>query len=182
MFCITPFDGLLIYKPKVFTDIRGRFYESYNQNTFKDAGIQQNFIQDNFSSSTRNTLRGLHFQIGEFAQAKLVTVLRGHVFDVVVDLREGSQTFGQWYGIHLNHQEPQSLLIPRGFAHGFVVLSESADFLYKVDNVYNKESERGIYFADKDLNINWPVNIEETILSDKDQKLPSFQQYKIDAL
>lgn len=177
MFQTTPIQDLLIYKPKVFGDHRGRFFESFNSLHFKEVGITVPFVQDNRSISTKGILRGLHMQLGEHSQAKLVSVLRGQVYDVAVDLRVDSATYGKWYGLHLSEDVIQSLYIPRGFAHGFVVLSEQAEFFYKVDNFYNKESESGLHFADSDLAIEWPFPAEQVILSEKDKVLPSLRDF-----
>lgn len=177
MFEETPIPDLLIYKPKVFEDHRGRFFESFNSKHFHEIGIWAPFVQDNRSTSAKGTLRGLHFQRGEHAQAKLVSVLRGHVFDVAVDLRPNSPTFGKWHGVHLIDSINQSLYIPRGFAHGFAVLSETAEFFYKVDNFYNSESESGIHYADPDLAIDWQIPLHQVVLSEKDKLLASFKQF-----
>ena len=179
MFTETPLKDLLIYRPKVFNDSRGYFFESFNALHFQQRSFSQPFVQDNRSFSQRGTLRGLHLQRGEHAQAKLVTVLSGHVYDVAVDLRSSSSTFGKWYGIELKAEDPTSLYIPRGFAHGFVVLSETAEFFYKVDNFYNKESEAGIIFNDNELSIDWKIPFEALILSDKDKALPTFSEFSL---
>lgn len=174
----TPIEGLLIYEPKVFKDERGYFFESYNQKVFHQHFLSEvNFVQDNQSFSTYATLRGLHFQTGPHAQAKLVRVLRGVVYDVAVDLRADSPTFGKHYGVELSSENKRQFYIPRGFAHGFVVLSEEAEFFYKVDNFYNKESEGGIVFNDPDLNINWNIPPHQIKLSTKDQILPTLDEY-----
>lgn len=176
-FSPTPIADLFLYKPKVFKDLRGSFFESYNASHFEAQGISSRFVQDNRSVSQKGTLRGLHLQVGDFAQAKLVSVLQGHVYDVAVDLRPSSPTFKKWYGIHLKAEEPASLYIPRGFAHGFLVLSDTAEFFYKVDNFYNKASERGIAYNDADLNITWPLPEEQLILSEKDKALGPLQNW-----
>ena len=175
MFEETPIKDLLIYKPKVFEDARGRFFESFNSTHFKTRNINDQFVQDNRSVSTKGTLRGLHLQTGAAAQAKLVSVLRGRVYDVAVDLRPKSGTLGQWFGIELSEGDAKSLYIPRGFAHGFVVLSETAEFFYKVDNFYDRASESGIIYDDPDLNIEWHLPKSELILSEKDKILPSLK-------
>ncbi len=177
MFIETPLKDLLIYRPKVLKDARGYFFESFNASHFKERGLTKPFVQDNRSFSQQGTLRGLHLQRGEHAQAKLVTVLTGHVFDVAVDLRVNSPTFRHWYGLELKSEDPTSLYIPRGFAHGFVVLSHTAEFFYKVDNYYNKESEGGIKFDDPDLSIDWKIPHESLVLSDKDKMLPNLNQF-----
>lgn len=166
----TPIEGLKIIHPKVFKDERGYFFESYSSKVFKDLGIENNFVQDNESFSTYGTLRGLHLQRGEHAQAKLVRVVQGEILDVAVDLREGSVTYGQSYSIVLSAENKKQFLIPRGFAHGFSVLSETVIFNYKCDNLYNKESEDGIMYNDPDLNIDWKVPEDKILLSDKDKK------------
>jgi dTDP-4-dehydrorhamnose 3,5-epimerase len=155
----------------VFEDSRGYFFESFNSKKFNAlTGVNAQFVQDNQSASTRGVLRGLHMQTGEYAQAKLVRVLEGSVLDVAVDLRESSRTFGNFFAMELTAQNHKQLYIPRGFAHGFVVLSEKAVFFYKCDNFYNKESELGIMYDDPELNINWQLPKNELILSEKDQK------------
>jgi len=170
----TPIQGLLIIEPGVFEDTRGYFFESYRQDRYAEAGINAGFIQDNESKSVRGVVRGLHYQLNPYAQAKLVRVVLGAVFDVAVDLRQGSPTFGQWFGIELNEKNKKQLFVPRGFAHGFSVLSETAIFSYKCDNEYNKESERGINPFDSQLNINWQLAENDCIISDKDKNAPFF--------
>ncbi|MFY7994464.1 MAG: dTDP-4-dehydrorhamnose 3,5-epimerase [Bacteriovoracaceae bacterium] len=172
----TGFDGLFVLEPKVFGDHRGYFFESYNQKTFIDLGIKNNFIQDNESLSNYGTLRGLHFQKGEFAQAKLVRVVKGSVLDVVVDIRSGSKTYGKSFTCELTEQNKKMMMIPRGFAHGFVVLSETAIFQYKCDNLYSPHNEGGIRFDDPDLKIDWRVPLDKVLLSDKDKKLPFLKE------
>ncbi len=164
---------LLIIEPKIFEDNRGYFFESYNQNNFKDAGLNYNFLQDNESKSSFGVIRGLHFQTGKYAQAKLVRVLQGKVLDVAVDLRKNSPTFKKWFSIELSGDNKLQLLIPRGFAHGFSVLSESAVFSYKCDNVYNKESEGSINLFDEELGIDWKVDKSKAIISKKDLESPT---------
>lgn len=171
----TPIQGLLIIEPDIFKDHRGYFIESYNEKQFQELGITTKFVQDNESQSSYGVIRGLHYQIGDFAQAKLVRVVKGKVFDVVVDLRKTSPTFGQWFGIELNDEKKNMLYIPRGFAHGFSVLSNYAIFTYKCDNFYNKEYERGILFSDTNLAINWYIPPEKAIVSEKDRLLPNFK-------
>ncbi len=171
----TPFDGLLIIYPSVFKDERGYFFESYNKIVLENEGINVNFVQDNESCSTFGVIRGFHYQIGQYAQAKLVRVVKGKVLDVVVDIRKNSSTFGKWYSIELDSETKNMLFIPRGFAHGFSVLSETAIFSYKCDNYYNKEAERGIIFNDPILNIDWKIPPEKTILSQKDLSLQLFE-------
>ena len=143
-FIDTPIPGLFVFEPKVFEDARGYFFESFNASVFSEKGINVNFVQDNQSKSTYGILRGLHYQLDPFAQAKLVRVISGEVLDVAVDVRQGSPTFGQHYGIILSAENKKQLYIPRGFAHGFVVLSETAEFFYKCDNFYSKEHDAGI--------------------------------------
>jgi dTDP-4-dehydrorhamnose 3,5-epimerase len=178
MFETTPLEGLLIYKPKIFQDERGYFFESFNKKAFQAANITEDFVQDNRSYSIKGTLRGLHFQKAPFEQAKFVTVTRGEVYDVAVDIRPHSVTFGQSFGILLSEKEPRYLYIPRGFAHGFLTVSESADFFYKVDNIYNKESEGGLSYNDPSLEIDWPQLDRPFIISEKDRILPSLQDFK----
>jgi dTDP-4-dehydrorhamnose 3,5-epimerase len=144
-FIKTDFPGLIVFEPKVFGDHRGYFYESYNAKSFKEGGINADFVQDNQARSTYGVLRGLHYQLGEHAQAKLVRVIEGTVLDVVVDLREGSPTYGKSYGIELSAENKRQLFVPRGFAHGYVVLSETAEFFYKCDNFYNKEVKGDLF-------------------------------------
>lgn len=158
-------------------DNRGYFFESFNKNTFRDlTGLNVDFVQDNQSMSQRGVLRGLHYQKGEHAQAKLVRVLKGKVLDVAVDLRKDSPSFGQHLSIELSEESHTQLFIPRGFAHGFVVLSDSAVFFYKVDNFYNKESEGGIMYNDSDLAIDWGIPASDIILSEKDTRLPLLKE------
>jgi dTDP-4-dehydrorhamnose 3,5-epimerase len=165
--------GLVEILPKVFEDPRGFFYESYNKKIFFDNGIDIEFVQDNRSRSNFNTLRGLHFQLPPFAQDKLVRVTSGEVLDVAVDIRANSPTFGQYETVSLSADKKNMFFIPKGFAHGFIVLSESADFEYKVSNFYSKEHDRGIVWNDPTINIDW--NTDTPLLSDKDSKLPFLQ-------
>ena len=168
----TAIEGVYIIEPQVFEDNRGYFFESYNKQKMDEAGLKYDFIQDNQSMSKYGTIRGIHFQMGDFAQAKLVRVLEGTVLDVAVDLRKGSKTFGKHVAVELSAENKRQLMIPRGFGHGFSVLSETAVFTYKCDNVYNKASEGGIRFDDPDINIDWKVRPEDAILSDKDKNAP----------
>ena len=168
----TPIPDLLIFEPKVWPDERGYFYESYNRITWEDAGLQVDFVQDNQARSTRGVLRGLHFQSGEMAQAKLVRVVEGEVLDVAVDLRPESASYGQWFSILLSAENKLQLFVPRGFAHGYVVLSETAEFVYKCDNYYSKAHEGGIRFDDPSLNIDWNFDLSEVLVSEKDLALP----------
>lgn len=165
----TPIEGLLILEPKVHGDARGYFFESYNARTFKDAtGQDIDFIQDNQARSTRNVLRGLHYQNAPNPQTKLIRAFEGAIWDVVVDLRKGSATYGQWHGVELTAENKRQFLIPRGFAHGYSVLSETAEVFYKCDNFYDKTAEAGVNYADPSLNIDWKINLAEAIVSDKD--------------
>jgi dTDP-4-dehydrorhamnose 3,5-epimerase len=168
----TPIEGLLVITPRVFNDSRGYFYETYNEARYRQAGIDAHFVQDNQSSSCYGVVRGLHFQRGEWAQAKLVSCLIGSVLDVAVDLREGSPTYGKWYSVELTAENHKQFFIPRGFAHGFSVLSEHAVFTYKCDNLYHPEAEGGVRLDDPTLNIDWRVPTDKWILSDKDKKHP----------
>ena len=169
--------GLFLIEPQVFDDDRGFFMETYNKKVFEDNGIDIDFIQDNHSQSTKAVLRGLHFQKPPFAQDKLIRVTHGEVLDVAVDIRPDSPTFGQWETAHLSAENKKMFLIPKGFAHGFYVLSEKVDFLYKCSNFYNKESEAGIIWNDPDLNISWYTQ-NDVVLSEKDKQWPSFSQIK----
>ena len=175
-FITTPIDGVIIFEPKVFHDDRGYFFESYNERLFAQNGINAKFVQDNQSKSSYGVIRGLHFQKGEHAQAKLVRVLSGKVLDVAVDLREGSKTFGQHVATELSAENNLSLFIPRGFAHGFSVLSETAVFSYKCDNLYCKEAEGGLDLTDPDLAIDWRIPFDKAILSEKDKHHPRFKE------
>lgn len=177
-FSKTPIEGLVIITPKVFADNRGYFYESYNQRAWREAGITADFVQDNESFSSQNTLRGLHFQKPPFAQAKLVRVLEGTVWDVAVDLRVNSPTFGKWFGVELSAENKKQFFIPRGFAHGFSVLTPTAKFAYKCDNFYNKESEGAVRFDDPELAVDWKIDLSQAVLSEKDLKNPPFGGYK----
>ena len=175
-FQTTDIPGLLVFEPEVFEDSRGYFFESFNENKFRDAGIDLRWVQDNQSSSQYGVIRGLHYQLPPFAQSKLIRVLRGKIFDVVVDLRKGSPTFGKTYCKVLSAKNKRQLFIPKGFAHGFSVLSEKAEVLYKCDNFYNKENEAGIIYNDRELNIDWQIPEEEAVISGKDKELPAFAQ------
>lgn len=168
----TALDGVVIIEPQVFEDARGYFFESWNKAKMEEAGLNYDFIQDNQSKSCYGTIRGIHFQKGEFSQAKLVRVLQGTVLDVAVDLRKDSKTFGQHVAVELSAENNRQLMIPRGFGHGFSVLTPTAVFAYKCDNVYNKASEAGIRFDDPALGIDWKVKPKEAVLSDKDKILP----------
>lgn len=173
----TPLKDCFIVKPRVFKDSRGIFFETFNQKAFVEAtGITTPFVQDNHSQSSRGVVRGLHFQTGEMAQAKLVRVAKGKVLDVVVDLRKDSESFGRSFSVWLDDVDHWQLYVPRGFAHGFITLSEESIFCYKCDNYYHKESESGIIYNDATLSINWHLPEEEFIVSDKDLELPSFEE------
>ena len=170
----TPLPGLVIIEPRVFEDDRGYFFESYQQERYFEAGMSEPFIQDNESKSVRGVVRGLHYQLGNNSQAKLVRVVQGKVYDVAVDLRKGSPTFGQWFGLELDENNKKQLFVPRGFAHGFSVLSETAIFTYKCDKVYNREAERSINPFDSKLEIDWKLDGSEQIVSGKDKQAPTF--------
>lgn len=172
----TPIEGLLILEPKIHRDDRGYFFESYNMSTLKGAADYNiPFVQDNQASSVRNVLRGLHYQNSPTPQAKLIRVLQGSIWDVAVDIRKSSSTYGQWYGVELSEENKLQLLIPHGFAHGYAVLSDTAEVFYKCDNFYNKAAEGGIYFADPEIGIDWKINPGDAIISEKDQKQPLFK-------
>jgi dTDP-4-dehydrorhamnose 3,5-epimerase len=177
-FIKTSFPGLIVFEPKIWYDSRGYFFESYNQAAFKEAGILVDFVQDNQARSTFGVLRGLHYQLGEAAQAKLVRCLEGEVLDVVVDIREGSPTYGKWFSIRLSAENKKQLFVPRGFAHGYVVLSQTAEFAYKCDNFYSKNMEAGLAFNDPALKIDWQIDLSEAILSDKDTHNPVLGKHK----
>ena len=174
----TDIEGVLILEPKVFGDNRGYFMETYNKNDFEALGLHYDFVQDNQSCSSKGVLRGLHYQ-KTHPQAKCVRVLEGEVFDVAVDLRKGSPTYGKYVGVILSGENKRMFMIPRGFAHGFVVLSESATFTYKCDDFYHPEDEGGIMWDDPDIGVKWPIN-EGIVLSEKDKKHPSFKQSKVE--
>lgn len=173
----TTLKGCFIIEPTIHKDDRGYFYESFNQKKFDNAmGEKIRFVQDNQSRSRRGVLRGIHFQQGEFSQAKLVRVLQGEVLDVVVDLRKESKTFGLHETIVLSESNKKQLYVPRGFGHGFITLSKASEFAYKCDNYYHKNSESGIIYNDPILNVDWQVPLDEIIVSEKDQQLPSFKE------
>lgn len=171
-FIKTDFPGLLIFEPVVHGDHRGYFFESYNEETFQQAGVNFHWVQDNQSSSSFGVVRGLHFQTPPHAQTKLVRVLSGVILDVVVDIRKGSPTYGQQFSLELSAENKKQLLVPKGFAHGFSVLSEQAEVLYKCDALYHKPSELGIHYADPALAIDWKIPAEKAKVSEKDQVLP----------
>ena len=175
----TKLKDCFIIHDTVFTDARGYFFESFNQQRFAVlTGISPNFVQDNQSKSTRGVLRGIHFQQGEHAQAKLVRVIEGKVLDVAVDLRKESPTFGQYEAVVLSDENHLQLFVPRGFGHAFVVLSDVATFFYKCDNLYNKVSEGGIFYNDATIGINWQIDASEVLLSEKDAALPTLNNVK----
>lgn len=170
-------EGLKVITPTVFGDNRGYFMETYNYNDFKDAGIDQVFVQDNQSASKKGVLRGLHFQ-NKFPQDKLVRVINGEVFDVAVDLRKDSKTFGKWFGVLLSAENKKQFFIPKNFAHGFLVISDYAEFTYKCTDFYHPEDEDGIAYNDPDINITWPIEQGmELILSEKDKIRASFAEF-----
>jgi dTDP-4-dehydrorhamnose 3,5-epimerase len=178
-FIETKLKGCFELEPSIFLDARGYFMESFNENTFeKGTGNRVHFVQDNQSFSSKGVLRGLHYQTGEHAQAKLVRVLQGEVLDVAVDIRPESETFGQHVAVLLSAENQKQLFVPRGFAHGFIVLSETATFFYKCDNFYNKESEGGIIFNDATINIDWQLPESELLISEKDLVLPLLKDAK----
>lgn len=177
-FTKTEIDGVYIIEPKVFGDNRGYFMETYNENEFKANGLDYTFVQDNQSKSKKGVLRGLHFQKSH-PQAKLVRVLEGEVLDVAVDLRKGSKTYGKWVGVVLSEENKKMFMIPRGFAHGFVVLSDTATFAYKCDEFYHPEDEGGIAWNDPDVAIDWQYE-GEPLLSEKDKKHPTLKESKME--
>ena len=176
----TGIDGLYVIEPTVFEDNRGFFIETYNKRDFEEVGIKCEFVQDNHSKSTKGVLRGLHFQ-KEFPQSKLVRVIRGEVYDVAVDLRKGSKTFGKYHGAILSEENKKQFMVPKGFAHGFLVISDEAEFVYKCDDFYHPGDEGGIIWNDKDINVDWPLDkvggAENIIQSEKDTKLGTFKEY-----
>lgn len=174
----TDFDGVKIIIPRVWGDERGYFFETFTNKSLLQSGINIDFVQDNEALSTRGVLRGLHYQTGSMAQTKLVRVSRGRVLDVIVDLRPESETYGKHFSIILSDENKKQLLVPKGFAHGYVVLSDEAVFLYKCDNYYDKDSEGGVYYADPNLNIDWQIDLKETTVSQKDKNQPLFGDHK----
>lgn len=178
-FVPTKLAGCYVIEPKIILDERGYFMESFNEKTFQE-GVEQavHFVQDNQSFSSKGVLRGLHYQTGEHAQAKLVRVLQGEVLDVAVDIRPNSATFGQYEAVLLSGENQRQFFVPRGFAHGFLVLSETATFFYKCDNFYNKESEGGIIYNDETINIDWQFSFEDLIISEKDKVQPTIENAK----
>lgn len=172
-FIKTEFPGLMIFEPKVFKDSRGYFFESYNENTCKAEGIDIKFVQDNQAKSSYGVIRGLHYQLAPFSQTKFIRVLTGAIIDAVVDLRKGSPTFGKSFSMELNAENNLQLLVPKGFAHGYSVISQTAEVFYKCDVFYNKASEAGIQFNDPALHIDWRIPPELQIISEKDQYHPT---------
>ncbi|SJZ77073.1 dTDP-4-dehydrorhamnose 3,5-epimerase [Anaerorhabdus furcosa] len=171
-------EGLIVIKPRVFLDERGYFCETYNKSVMYNLGVNIDFVQDNESLSTKGVLRGLHFQ-KKFSQAKLVRVIQGSVFDVAVDIRSGSPTYGKYFGIELTSENHFQLYIPKGFAHGFVALSDEAIFSYKCTDFYHPEDEGGLLWNDEEIAIDWPISIiDEIIVSEKDKKHPTFKEFK----
>ncbi len=175
----TPLPGLWILEPKVFEDARGWFFESYNEKVFKELGITAKFVQDNVSFSRKGVLRGLHYQLAPMSQGKLVRVSRGEVFDVAVDIRRNSATFGKWFGLRLSEQNKKMVWIPPGFAHGFLVLSDTAEFNYKVTNFYSPEHERTLRYDDQQVGIEWPTLEVPLCISEKDQKGQALKDIEI---
>jgi dTDP-4-dehydrorhamnose 3,5-epimerase len=172
----TNLEGCYVITPNVYEDSRGKFFESFNNRRFEElTGINTTFVQDNQSVSKKGVIRGLHFQTGDFEQAKLVRVVEGKVLDISVDLRQGSDTYGEHFSKVLDSSKNEQIFIPKGFAHGFLTLSKTAIFCYKCDNYYNTEFERGIKYDDKTLNIDWGISKSKIIISNKDQKLPAFE-------
>jgi dTDP-4-dehydrorhamnose 3,5-epimerase len=177
----TDFEGLWVFEPRVFEDERGYFFESFNLKTLKEeTGLEMNFVQDNESKSSGGVLRGMHFQINPMAQAKLVRVVKGSVQDVVVDIRKKSPTYGKHFSIVLSEQNKKQLLIPRGFAHGFLTLEDDVIFCYKCDNYYSKTHDAGILWNDPALNIQWMMPSDNLILSEKDVNLPLLSEISTD--
>lgn len=175
-FIQTPLSNLLVFEPIVFEDSRGYFFEAYNEEVFAAAGVSNQFVQDNQSRSVYGVIRGLHYQLEPYAQAKLVRVLEGQILDVAVDIRKGSPTYGKHFSIELSAENKKQLLVPSGFAHGFSVLSEIAVVMYKCDRFYNKASEGGILYNDPALEIDWKISSADALVSDKDKALPLFTQ------
>lgn len=177
-FIKTDFPDLFIFEPKVFEDSRGYFFESYNEKTCNEEGIEIKFIQDNQAKSSYGVIRGLHYQLAPYAQTKFIRALSGNILDVVVDMRQGSPTFGKSFSLELSAENKLQLLVPKGFAHGYSVLSETAEVFYKCDAFYNKESEAGLMYNDETLNIDWKIKAGKEIISEKDLVQPTFQHCK----
>ncbi len=175
-FIKTEFPGLMIFQPAVFEDHRGYFFESYNKKVFSAEGGEIIFVQDNQASSAFGVIRGLHYQLPPYAQTKLIRALTGSILDVAVDIRFGSPTYGKAYGIELSAQNKKQLLVPKGFAHGYSVLSERAEVFYKCDEFYHRENERGIFYRDENLNIDWKVSKADSVISEKDTTHPWFDE------
>ena len=171
-FIKTDLPGLLIFEPKIWNDDRGYFFESYNEKLFTEEGIAIDFVQDNQARSVYGVIRGLHYQLNPYAQTKLIRVLSGNILDVAVDIRQNSPTYGQTYVVELSGENKKQLLVPKGFAHGYSVLSETAEVFYKCDEYYNKTSEGGIAFNDAALNIDWRIPMDKAIISEKDKVYP----------
>ncbi|MEI9944474.1 MAG: dTDP-4-dehydrorhamnose 3,5-epimerase [Chitinophagaceae bacterium] len=177
-FIATDISDLLIYEPKVINDSRGYFFESYNEKAFQHEGVNIRFVQDNQSSSSYGVIRGLHYQLPPHAQTKLVRALYGAILDVAVDIRKGSPTYGKYFSIELSAENKKQLLVPAGFAHGFSILSDKAEVMYKCDAFYHKESEAGIIYSDPALSIDWRIPLDKAIVSDKDKILPTLGECK----
>jgi len=177
-FIKTDFPGLFVFEPVVHSDSRGYFFESYNNNVCKEFGIETIFVQDNQARSVYGVIRGMHYQINPHAQTKFIRALSGTILDVVLDIRKGSPTFGQHFSIELSAENKKQLYIPHGFAHGYSVLSETAEVFYKCDSFYNKEAEAGIQFYDPQINIDWKIPADKQIISDKDKQHPTFENCK----
>lgn len=179
-FVSTPIEGVYVILPKVYGDNRGYFMETYNYEEFKNGGLDMEFVQDNQSKSKKGVLRGLHFQT-KHSQGKLVRVIKGEVYDVAVDLRKGSKTYGKYFGVILSEENKKQFYIPEGFAHGFLVLSDEAEFVYKCTDFYHPEYDGGIMWNDPDIGIKWPLDgIDEVILSEKDKKHKTLKESKIE--
>ncbi len=174
-FTATDFPGVLVFEPRVFNDDRGYFFESYNGNTFKDGGVPMVFVQDNQARSTYGVIRGLHFQLNPNAQTKLVRALSGAILDVIVDIRKGSPMYGKVFSIELSAENKKQLLVPKGFAHGYSVLSETAEVMYKCDHFYSKESEGGLLYNDPALAIDWRIPVDKALVAAKDLVLPGIE-------
>ncbi len=177
-FTDTEFPGVRIFEPRIFHDERGYFFEAFNQNTFSKGGISATFVQDNQARSVYGVLRGLHYQAPPFAQAKLVRVLEGEVLDVIVDLRADSPTYGRSFSIVLSADNKKQLFVPRGFAHGYLVLSPTAEFFYKCDNFYSKKDEGGLLYNDPQLNIDWKLPEEDIIIAERDRNFPTLGNHR----
>lgn len=178
-FTPAPLDGVVIIEPRIFGDHRGFFFESYNQRAFHEAGLTMEFVQDNISRSSRGTLRGLHYQLAPHAQGKLVRVTEGEVFDVAVDIRRDSPGFGRWFGYRLSAENKHAMYVPAGFAHGFVALSEYAEFHYKCTDLYAPEADRGIVWNDPAIGIEWPEEVDPDLISEKDRAAPTLADAEI---